>query len=97
MGELSPQWNGGIRDDGSGYTDVWSPYHPYADTQGYVAEHRLIVEKFLKRFLIHIEEVHHINHDRKDNRLENLYLFPNHSEHMKIGHNKSAKLRSNLE
>jgi len=39
----------------------------------------LINDKYLKRTCV----VHHINHIRQDNRLENLYLFKNQSEHKK--------------
>lgn len=41
----------------------------------YVKEHRLIMEKFLDRKLNENETIHHINHDRTDNRLENLEVL----------------------
>jgi hypothetical protein len=56
-------------------------YKSMARQDGYVMEHRLIVAKSLNRCLTREEVVHHINHDPKDNRLENLELFPNNRAH----------------
>ena len=50
-------------------------------------EHLIIVEKFIGRKLKKAERVHHINLNKKDNRIENLMLFKNDSEHIKF-HNK---------
>lgn len=45
--------------------------------------HRVIVEEVIGRKLKPTEIVHHINGDRHDNRLVNLMLFENQSEHVK--------------
>src|SRR3990167_4492217 len=50
--------------------------------RGSVAEHRYLVEQKLGRKLKRIEQVHHINGDKKDNRIENLHLFPDVSSHL---------------
>jgi len=47
----------------------------------YSREHRLVVEKELGRKLLGTEVVHHINGDKTDNIISNLYLFKNQSEH----------------
>jgi len=45
------------------------------------SEHVLIVEAYLDRKLRKGETVHHINENRTDNRLENLYVFPKRGLH----------------
>jgi hypothetical protein len=47
----------------------------------WVLEHRILVENFIGRRLNSQEVIHHINGNKKDNRIENLMLFPNQKEH----------------
>ena len=69
-----------------GYIYVYFPKHPESNAEGYVMEHRLIMEAQIGRPIRKGEVVHHINHDKSDNRIENLQLmtFKEHSGlHMK--------------
>ena len=43
-------WNGG-RKNNNGYVMIYKPNHPNCDQQGYVREHRLVMEQYLKRYL----------------------------------------------
>ena len=81
-GAKSWRWKGGVRRDGD-YNRV------YVGTNKYVPEHRLIMEKHLGRKLNKDEVVHHVNGDKKDNRLENLRVLNiashSHFHNMKHG------------
>lgn len=73
-GESSSQWKGGRRTTPKGYVMVRQPNHPKAQN-GYIQEHRLIMEKHLGRYLLPKETVHHKNGKKDDNRIENLELW----------------------
>jgi hypothetical protein len=83
-GENHQSWKGGKRKTGNlGYIRQHCPSHPLSDNQGYILEHRFIMERHIGRTLLKTEVVHHINGIRNDNRIENLMLFANNSEHIK--------------
>lgn len=77
----------GVYKNGLGYVMVHSPNHPNCENRGYVREHRLVMEKHLKRLLSKTEVVHHKNGIKDDNRIENLELFESHSSHMRLHKN----------
>lgn len=49
--------------------------HPAASVYGYVLHHRVVVEIHLGRLLNSNEVVHHINENKRDNRIENLEVM----------------------
>ena len=65
-----------------GYVLIRVPEHPKA-FRGWYYEHRLMIEKQLNRLIDDWETIHHINHDKEDNRLINLFLCS------RLEHNKA--------
>lgn len=82
-GQDSYNWKGGRTRGTGGYILIKINNHPYARRSGYILEHRLVMEKYLGRYLTQEEVVDHINGIKDDNRLENLRLFSTHAEHIK--------------
>ena len=82
-GEDHPNWGGGVTINTNGYRLIKVLDHPNAQGGKWVPEHRLVMEKYLKRFLTKNEDVHHINGNRLDNRLKNLEILDRQS-HMRI-------------
>ena len=68
-------WKGGRRIDGFGYVMILKPEHPNAKKDGYVQEHRLLIEKKIGRYLTKDEVVHHKDGIRSHNELSNLQLM----------------------
>ena len=83
----SKKWNGGKYIDPDGYIQVKIHNHPYADKQNYVGEHRLIVEKIMRKYIPISCPTHHINKVRTDNHPNNLMIFINKSAHNRFHHN----------
>ena len=86
-GEHSPAWKGGLLGTGQGYMQrrlfPSDFFYPMANKIGYVLEHRLVMAKHLGRNLHRWKIVHHKNHIRDDNRIENLQLVSD-DRHMQI-------------
>lgn len=70
----SPNYKGGRLSYG-GYVSLLKRDHPNCSKEGYVLEHRLIMEKEIGRYLTKQEHVHHKNHVKSDNRIENLEIL----------------------
>lgn len=83
-------WKGGRSVKKNGYVMILAKKHPYAKSNGYVFEHRLVMEKHLGRYLVPGEEVHHKNRVHDDNRLENLVLTTSR-EHRHKYHQENRK------
>ena len=75
-GQNSVNWAGHKLEAGllGYYVLIPSPEHPHKNAQGYVYEHRLIMESHLGRYLTPDEHIHHINLNPSDNRIENLMV-----------------------
>ena len=76
--------------DTSGYVTVHAKGHPRTDCHGYVKEHIIVVERHLGIQVTKEMEIHHINGDRADNRIENLVLCANSAEHKKLHQEQRA-------
>lgn len=66
-----------------GYIAVYFPDHPKSTKDGYIMEHILVMECNIGRWIKENEVVHHKNHIRNDNRIENLELMT-FSEHARL-------------
>jgi hypothetical protein len=82
--ENTSQWKGGRWQDDRGYWYVYSPDHPFRTSDGYILEHRLVMEKHIGRYLTKSEIVHHIipvTPDYCNNDISNLMLLSSQKEH----------------
>ena len=84
--EKNASWKGGKKLSRYGYMRVLMPEHPFAEKDGTILEHRLVAEQHLltdensieingKKYLSPDYIVHHKNHNRLDNRPENLEIM----------------------
>lgn len=79
-GDQHWNWKGGICRTSNGYVLEFHPDHAEANRDGYVRQHRWVVEQARGWPLAANEVVHHINGIKDDNRLENLVALT-HAEH----------------
>lgn len=90
--EKHPMWKGQkILSSGYILINIGKINHPHATKDGYVPEHRLVMEKHIGRYLKPEEQVHHKNKITNDNRIENLELMASNSDHMKIHRQEFTK------
>jgi len=91
IGEKHPMWKGGkTANKGDGYIGIWSPGHERADGGKYVYEHTLVYEKHTGKLPEKNEVLHHIDLDKHNNDITNLFLC-NHKKHLSI-HRQIEKL-----
>lgn len=89
---MSLDWRSGMENlqkiDKSCYILIYKPYHKYSKTRnGWIFEHRAVIEDYIKRKLRKGECVHHINEDKQNNKIENLMVFGSNKKHSSF-HNK---------
>lgn len=82
-GEKHPCWKGGRTVDKDGYVLVHRPEHPDSNSNGYIREHRLVMEQKLGRRLGSHEVVHHMDDDHANNDPSNLELYDSNAEHLR--------------
>jgi len=90
--ENHPLWGGGKVKNSDGHMQIRMPSHPHAFINGYVFEHRIVMEKHLNRYLDPREVVHHNDNNKTNNAIGNLTLFKDNSEHMKY-HQRVNRVR----
>ena len=88
LGKKNPRWSGG-RIEKHGKILVLCKTHPFCDTNGYLFEHRLVMEKYLREYepnhpalfnfkgKLYLRKetiVQNISSDNTDNKIENLLL-----------------------
>ena len=84
--EKNPAWKGGKHiDKSNGYIRV------SIGKKKSRHEHRLVMEKHLSRPLSKIEQVHHLDGNKTNNDIANLFLCTNGSEHIKLFHKDHYK------
>lgn len=83
------------RVNSSGYVELKMIGHPMARGGKWVPEHRLVMAKHLGRNLLPSEQVHHVNSDKQDNRIENLMLL-SATEHSSFDHCLGCQVRKNM-
>lgn len=86
-GIYNKNYNGGKFKIAYGYIKVRDPNYPKSDTNGYVLEHVKVYEQYTKTSLKKGDVIHHIDLDKENNNITNLY---------KMSLKEHGKLHSNL-
>lgn len=79
-GEAHPGWKGGRYVDAYGYVVVRHDGKT-------MREHRWVMSQHLGHPLETYEEVHHVNHDKQDNRIENLEIYESYHKRRHVAEN----------
>jgi hypothetical protein len=86
-----PSWKGGKYVDGNGYVMVYiGDNSSEIGWNSYRKEHTIVVEDFLNRKLAVDEVIHHIDGDKTENQIENLWLTDG------VGHRKAHNSLQNI-
>jgi hypothetical protein len=91
---ITDNYHPGFISKQNGYIMLYRPHHPFANANGSVMEHRLVMEDFLGRYLEPDEKIHHIDGDKKNNLLENLQLM-SLEDHTSLHHKGKVGRRPN--
>jgi hypothetical protein len=81
--------------DKEGYVRVYAGLHPFAAGRLMIFEHVMLMELELNRKLLSSEVVHHINHNKSDNNLQNLQLMTR-KDHCKLHGVESASSKERM-
>lgn len=92
QGENHPRWKGGRKKDQKGYVLIHAPNHPNSNSNGYIQEHRLIVEGVLGRPLKDSECVHHFDETKDNNENSNLVACNDWGYHQTL-HKRTRALK----
>ena len=71
---------------GTTYAFVYQPEHPDAPGDGWMLEHRLVMESVIGRRLLPVEVVHHLDHNGLNNDPGNLFLEESRGAHLARHH-----------
>lgn len=81
-------WKGGESIHKSGYIMIRLKSNEFPNKIGrYVMKHRFIMEEYLGKKISKNQDVHHINGDKQDNRIQNLIVLTK-KEHQNSHHKK---------
>ena len=70
-----PRYHGGVYTSPDGYRYLLRPDHPDANSYGYIAEHRLVLEQKVGRRLTSEDICHHVDGCKQNNHPDNLELM----------------------
>lgn len=87
----------GYKNDGktilNGYIAIYMPEHHRAFDNGCVYEHILVAENMLNRKLKAEECVHHKDHNKQNNKKDNLMVFVDNKHHIYFHKNPTTELK----
>ena len=90
---------GATKKNCQGYIEENVKGHPHAKRNGWVFQHRLVMESKIGRYLTRNELVHHIDHDKTNNHPDNLMIvckYTHHKHHPEVGEGNKAALTEEM-